>query len=59
MFVENNEVYYKEIYGIISFVSDTSISILIKRGKHRSQDVNLVVYKSDWRNIRLIKESEK
>jgi hypothetical protein len=59
MFAEGTEVYYKQFHGYISFICDHSVSILIRKGKHPSQDVNLVVYKSDWKQIRLFKESDK
>lgn len=51
MFVEGTPVSYKGISGIIAFYSKKYVSILIKEGYHRSQDVKIVVYKSDYKSI--------
>jgi hypothetical protein len=59
MFIEGTEVYYKNHYGIVDFVCEQSLSILVRRGKHRSQDVCIVVHRSQFNEIRLVKESEK
>lgn len=45
---EGLSVKYKNIDGVIAFVSDHSISILVSRGKHKSQDVKVVVHRSDF-----------
>ena len=54
LFVEGTHVSYKDIKGVISFCSKGYISILIKEGQHRSQDVNVVVYQSDFKDIHLL-----
>lgn len=51
MFVEGDYVSYKSIKGIVSFINDLSISILVRKGKHKSQDVKVVVYRSDFKNV--------
>lgn len=51
MFIEGEYVTYKQLEGIIAFVSEKSISILVSRGTHRSQDVRVVVYQSDFKNV--------
>ena len=51
MFVEGTPVSYKGISGVISFCSNQYISILIKEGHHRSQDVKIVIYKADYKSI--------
>ena len=56
MFVEGTTVSYKSITGVIAFVSEQSISILISRGKHRSHEVRVVVYNSDFNLIQPIEE---
>jgi hypothetical protein len=56
VFVEGTTVSYKGIGGVISFMSDQTISILVSKGSHRSQDVNIVVYKSDFNLIELLEE---
>lgn len=56
VFVEGTSVTYKKITGVIAFVSEQSISILVSRGKHKAQDVRVVVYRSDFNLIQPIEE---
>jgi hypothetical protein len=56
LFVEGTSVSYKDIIGVVSFCSKGYVSILIKKGNHPSQDVNIVVYQSDFKHIRHVKE---
>jgi hypothetical protein len=56
VFVEGTTVTYKKITGVIAFVSEQSISILVSRGKHKAQDVRVVVYNSDFHLIQPIEE---
>jgi hypothetical protein len=51
MFAEGELVSYKHIKGFIAFVCEHSVSILVSRGKHKSQDVKVVVYRSDFKDI--------
>lgn len=51
IFAEGTEVIYKEITGVIAFTSEQYISILVNKGGHRSQDVRVVVYNSDFNKI--------
>lgn len=51
MFTEGELVSYKHIKGSIAFVCEHSVSILVSRGKHKSQDVKVVVYRSDFKDI--------
>jgi len=53
---EGTTVSYKSITGVIAFVSEQSISILVNKGKHRSHDVRVVVYRSDFNLIHPIEE---
>jgi len=48
---EGVSVKYKDMDGVIAFVSDHSISILVRQGRHKSQDVRVVVYRSDFNLI--------
>ena len=43
IFTEGTEVSYKNISGVIAFATEESISILVREGKHRSQDVRVVL----------------
>lgn len=51
IFTEGTEVVYKTISGVVSFACDKSISILISKGKHPSQDVCVVVHQSDFNQV--------
>ena len=56
LFYEGMSVKYKNLDGVIAFVSDHSISILVRQGKHKSQDVRVVVYKSDYKLIESLEQ---
>ena len=56
VFVEGTTVSYKKITGVIAFVSEQSISILVSKGQHKAQDVRVVVYRSDFNLIEPIEE---
>lgn len=56
LFAEGETVKYKEVVGVVTFICDHSLSILIAKGKHRSQDVCVVVNKSDFKNINKLTE---
>jgi hypothetical protein len=51
IFTEGTEVIYKSISGVIAFTSEQYVSILVSKGRHRAQDVRVVVYHSDFKNI--------
>jgi hypothetical protein len=51
IFTEGTEVVYKSVCGIVAFASEQSISILVSKGSHRAQDVRVVVYQSDFKNV--------
>jgi hypothetical protein len=56
VFAEGTTVTYKSITGVIAFVCEQSVSILVSRGKHRSHEVRVVVYNSDFHLIQPIEE---
>lgn len=56
LFAEGETVEYKKMSGVIAFVCDNSISILVEKGGHRSKDVRIVVYKSDFVNVNKLSE---
>ena len=56
VFAEGTTVAYKQIKGVIAFVSEQSISILIHKGWHKSHDVRVVVYPSDFNLIQPLEE---
>lgn len=50
------EVYYhgvgeEKIYGIINFVDDSYLTLLIKKGERKVNDVNLVIHRKNWNKI--------
>jgi len=53
MFAEGTLVSYKGISGVISFCNKQYITILIKEGNHRAQDVKIVVYRENYNEITL------
>jgi hypothetical protein len=59
IFHEGNEVIFNNYVGTVAFVCEKSVSILIRKGQHRSQDVKLVIYRNQFNQIRLLKESSK
>lgn len=54
IFVEGTEVVYKNISGVVAFATETSISILVSKGNHRSQDVKIVVSQSEFKDVVLL-----
>lgn len=56
VFTKGLTVNYKSVTGVIDFITEKSISILICKGKHKSQDVKIVVYASDFNKIELLSE---
>jgi len=59
-FSEGVRVQYKNQIGVISFLCDLSLSIMIREFPEEPvRNVKLVVHRSDWKNIKLLKESDK
>jgi hypothetical protein len=52
-------VEHKNFIGEVRFVCDDYISVCTSVGVHRAADVCVIVYKRDWKNINLFKESTK
>jgi hypothetical protein len=59
-FTEGLQVYYKEMFGVVRFVSDTYITICVRTfPNERVRDTCLVVYPNQFKDITLAKESTK
>jgi hypothetical protein len=58
-FYEGLQVKYKDHIGEIEFICEQYITICVRRLEHRSKDVCLLVYRSQWKEVQLLKESEK
>lgn len=56
LFLEGTQVSYKDHIGIVSFYSEQCLSILIRNGKHRSQDVKIVVFRENFKDIHVMDE---
>ena len=54
MFAEGTKVRFKQIEGIINFIDKSCVTITVVRGKHKSHDVNIVVYRSQFNEIEVI-----
>lgn len=50
----DQKVRYHKIVGTIAFIADQYLSILVSKGEHKSQDVKIVVYKSQQNEIELL-----
>ena len=57
--VSGLEVQYRDHIGIIRFVDEDYITVCVSEFRDRSRDVCIVVYKEDYKNLRLLKESTK
>ena len=58
-FSEGLSVKYRDTYGVINFLSEKYLTLRIKEGTRPVNDVNILIYKENWEEIKLIKESEK
>jgi hypothetical protein len=58
-FYKGLNVKYKDHVGVVEFMCDQYITICIKRLEHKSKDVCFLVYQSEWKNVELLKQSEK
>ena len=50
----DQKVKYHKIVGTIAFIADQYLSILVTKGQHKSQDVRVVVYKSQQKEIEIL-----
>jgi hypothetical protein len=53
------DVDYKGLMGKIRFVGEDYITVCTSVGEHRSGDLCVLVYKQNWNEIKLLKESSK
>jgi hypothetical protein len=58
-FAEGIVVQYKDWVGEIRFVCDEYLSICVRVGSNRVNDVCVLVHKKDWNQVKLLKESDK
>ena len=58
-FYSGLNVKYKDHIGVVDFVCEKYITICIDKLEHRSKDVCLLVYPSQWKDVELLKQSGK
>lgn len=58
-FVKGIIVQYKDWVGEVRFVCDEYISICVRIGDYRVNDVCVLVHQNDWNQVKLPKESDK
>ena len=58
-FYEGLKVRYKEQIGVVDFICDRYITICVRRLDHPSRDVCLLVYPPQWKDVELLKQSDK
>lgn len=51
VFTENQSVLYNNMQGYVYFVCDDYITICVRQGEHRSQDVCLIVYPYQYNQV--------
>ena len=58
-FAEGIIVQHRDWVGEIRFVCDEYISVCVRVGNNRVNDVCVLVHKKDWNQVKLLKESDK
>ena len=58
-FSEGIVVQYRDWIGEVRFICDEYISICVRVGNQRVNDTCVLVYKSQWNQVKLLKESGK
>jgi len=58
-FYQGLEIRYKDHVGFVDFMCDQYITICLKQLDHRSRDVCILIYPSQWKEIQLLEQSEK
>ena len=58
-FYQGLDVKYKDYVGVVDFVCEKYITICINQSENRLKDVCILVYPEQWKEVQLLKESEK
>jgi hypothetical protein len=58
-FYSGLSVKYRDNVGVVDFVCEKYITICINQLEHKSRDVCLLVYPQQWKEVQLLKQSEK
>jgi hypothetical protein len=54
MLSEGMKVRYKAMEGVINFLDKSCVTITVRKGEHKAQDVNIVVYRDQFNFIEVI-----
>ena len=58
-FYQGLEVKYKQHVGFIDFVCEKYVTICLKEFGEKSRNVCLLIYPEHWKEVELLKQSEK
>jgi hypothetical protein len=58
-FYSGLNVKYREQIGVVDFVCEKYITVCIKTFEHKSKNVCLLIYPQQWKEVQLLKQSEK
>lgn len=58
-FYEGLDVRYRHNVGKIRFICESYVTVCVNTFDHRSRDVCILVYRNEWNDIELLKQSEK
>jgi hypothetical protein len=58
-FAKGVEAFYKDHWGHISFVSEEYITLCIHSNPIPMRDVCIVIHRSEWKEVQLVKQSHK
>lgn len=51
MYAIGDHVQYKHIHGVIRFISEQYLSILVNNPDHKAHECRVVVFHRDWEDI--------
>ena len=58
-FYSGLDVKYRDHVGVVDFVCEKYITICINQSENRLKEVCILVYTNQWKEVQLLKESEK
>jgi hypothetical protein len=58
-FYKGLEVKYNDHVGFVDFMCDQYITICLRQLDHRSRDVCILIYSPHWKDVKLLKQSDK
>jgi hypothetical protein len=58
-FYQGLEISYKRHYGWVNFIGEAYITVCVREFSERSRNVNILIPRDQWNQIKLLKESNK